>query len=287
MPDSVVMNSEQQDSHAGARGPAQSATLLAVFAHPDDESYLCGGTLAHYAAAGLRVSLVCATLGEAGDIADPALAARETLPAVRDGELRAAARLLGLAGVQLLGYQDGTLAAVPFPEGAERIAHCLQTIRPDVVVSFGPEGVYGHPDHVAVHRWTKEAITIYCGDGAEPHQRPRSPRLYYVAPPRSWYRAVSERTRLRGVPDRYGPRLDVLGVPDELVTARVSVGDAAAARVATIRAHRSQLFADHPFATLPEADLRELFEVEYFRRSWPPAVEQESPEDGLGVPTAS
>src|SRR5687768_9087079 len=126
MPDSAVMSSEQVASEGGGRRPAQLATLLAVFAHPDDESYLCGGTLAHYAAAGLRVSLVCATLGEAGDIADPALATRETLPAVRDGELRAAASRLGLADVHLLGYEDGTLAAVPFPEGAERVAECLQ-----------------------------------------------------------------------------------------------------------------------------------------------------------------
>jgi LmbE family N-acetylglucosaminyl deacetylase len=268
----------------GDRGPPRPATLLAVFAHPDDETYLCGGTLAHYAAAGVRVALVCATLGEAGDIADPALATRETMPAVRDGELRAAAGLLGLADVYLMGYEDSTLAAVPFPEGAERVAEYLQAIRPDVVVSFGPEGVYGHPDHVAVHRWTKEAVQIYRGEGAEPRQQPDFPRLYYVAPPRSWYRAVSERTRQRGVPDRYGPRVDVLGVPDELVTTRVAVGDAAAARLAAIRAHRSQLFADHPFATLPETDLRELLAVEYFTRAWPPRTEQDGPEDGLGLP---
>jgi LmbE family N-acetylglucosaminyl deacetylase len=265
-----------------APGNGQPARLLAVFAHPDDESYLCGGTLAHYAAAGLRVALVCATLGEAGDIAEPVLAARETLPAVREGELRAAAGLLGLADVHLLGYEDGTLAAIRFPEGAERVAACLRAYRPDVVLSFGPEGVYGHPDHVAVHRWTKEALQLYRAEGDQPGPRPEFPRLYYVAPPRSWYRAVSARTRERGVPDRYGPRLDVLGVPDELVTTYVVVGAAAAARVAAIRAHRSQLFADHPFATLPEADLRELFAVEHFTRAWPPA-EQGQREDGLGL----
>src|SRR5206468_3620292 len=107
--------------------------------------------------------------------------------------------------------------------------------------------------HVAVHRWTKEALQIYRGEGAElggegvgadgegveAGRRADFARLYYVAPPRSWYRAVSERTRQRGVPDRYGPRLDVLGVPDELVTTRVAVEGAAAARLAAIRAHRS------------------------------------------------
>src|SRR3954464_12196698 len=100
------MNSKPGESD-GDRPPHRPATLLAVFAHPDDESYLCGGTLAHYAAAGVRVALVGATRGEAGDTAVPPLATREPLPAVRAGELRAAAGLLGLAEVHLLGYEDG------------------------------------------------------------------------------------------------------------------------------------------------------------------------------------
>src|SRR3954452_2509306 len=105
------MNSKLVESE-GDRPPRQPATLLAVFAHPDDESYLCGGTLAHYAAAGGPVALGCATLREAGALADPAVAPRATLPAGRAGELRAARGLLGLAEVHLLGYEDGTLAAV-------------------------------------------------------------------------------------------------------------------------------------------------------------------------------
>src|SRR5215207_2399139 len=97
-------------------------TLLAVFAHPDDESYVCGGTLARYAAAGVRVVLLCATRGEAGEIADPALAARDELPAMREAELRAAAERLGIVEIHLLDYQDGTLPAVAFPEGVERVS---------------------------------------------------------------------------------------------------------------------------------------------------------------------
>ncbi len=272
MPDCRVMDTLPD----GAEDTGTLGGLLAVFAHPDDESYLAGGTLARYAASGVRVALLCATLSEAGDIADPVLAARETLPSVREAELRAAAACLGLAETHLLGYHDGSLASVDFPEGVERVSAIMAAQRPRVVLTFGPEGVYGHPDHVAIHRWAKEAFHRY--RATEPAL---APRLYYVAPPRSWYRAVSERTRLRSVPDRYGPRVEVLGVPDELVTTRVAVGEYVTARLAAIRAHRSQLFADHPFATLPDVDLQELLAVEYFTRGWPVAAPREPVEADL------
>src|SRR5581483_4455027 len=100
---------------------ASGPTLLAVFAHPDDESYLCGGTLARYAAAGVRVVLACATRGEAGEIADLGLASADTLATVREAELRAAAAPLGVAEIHLLDYRDGTLMDVPFLEGVERV----------------------------------------------------------------------------------------------------------------------------------------------------------------------
>jgi LmbE family N-acetylglucosaminyl deacetylase len=260
---------------------APAPTLLAVFAHPDDESYLCGGTLARYAAAGGRVVLLCATRGEAGESAAPALAAPDALPAVRETELRAAATLLGVAEVHLLDYRDGALMDVPFLEGVEQVAARIAAARPTVVLTFGPEGVYGHPDHVAVHRWTKEAF-LHGAPAPEDEEReprgrvtapppltPTAERLYYCAPPRSWYRAVAARCRARGVHDRYGPRADVLGVPDELVTTRLDVAPYAARRLAAIRAHATQLPANHPFATLPEPDILDLFSTEWFTRAWP------------------
>jgi LmbE family N-acetylglucosaminyl deacetylase len=249
-------------------------TLLAVFAHPDDESYVCGGTLAQWAARGGRVVLACATRGEAGEIAEAALARRDDLAAVREGELRAAAAHLDIGEVHLLNYADGTLGQVAFPEGVERLGPVVAAAQATIVLTFGPEGVYGHADHVAVHRWTKEAFHLARQAGSEA-------RLYYCAPPRSWYRAVSERCRARGVPDRYGPRLDVLGVPDELVTTRLDVAAEAPARLAAIRAHRTQLPADHPFATLPDADLHELLAVECFTRAWPPLPRHSPVENGL------
>jgi len=251
---------------------ASAATLLAVFAHPDDESYICGGTLARYAAAGVRIVLVCATRGKAGEISDARLATPDTLPAVREAELRAAAKVLGLAEVHHLDYRDGALGEVPFLEGVAAVAAALAAARPTIVLTFGPEGVYGHVDHVMVHRWTREAFYLARGAAADEGATPPAARLYYCAPPRSWYRAVSERARARGVHDRYGPRLDVLGVPDELVTTRIEVGAFAETRLAAIRAHPTQLPGDHPFGTLPDADLHELFAAEWFIRHWPARV---------------
>lgn len=240
------------------------ATLLAVFAHPDDESFLCGGALARYAAAGARVVLACATRGEAGEISDPALASPDTLAEVRTRELADAAAILGVAAIHYLDYQDGTLPAVPFPEGVERVAGVLAAERPTVVLTFGPEGVYGHADHVMVHRWAKQAVLDAQAAGG-----PAPARLYYCAPPRSWYHAVSARCRARGVPDRYGARLDWLGVPDELVTVRLDVRAQAAQRLAALRAHRTQIPAEHPFLTLPDDDLHDLLSLEGYARAWP------------------
>ncbi|HEY7064703.1 MAG TPA: PIG-L deacetylase family protein [Chloroflexota bacterium] len=272
---------------------AAAPTLLAVFAHPDDESYLCGGTLARYAAAGVRVVLLCATRGAAGEIANAGLASPDTLAAAREDELRAAAALLGVAEIHLRDYADGALMDVPFLEGVEQVGAVMAAVRPTVVLTFGPEGVYGHPDHVAIHRWTKEAFyrggQAY-GEGArEPDGRvtapppitPAAERLYYCAPPRGWYRAVSERCLARAVHDRYGPRANVLGVPDELVTTRLDVAAYAPKRLAAVRAHATQLPVNHPFATLPERDILDLFAAEWFTRGWPRPPRHTPPETSL------
>ena len=263
-------------------------SLLAVFAHPDDESFLCGGALARYAAAGMRVVLACATRGEAGEISDPTLATPDNLGTVRARELHDAAVALGLEDPQFLGFHDGTLSTLPFPEGVETVARLIAATRPQVVLTFGPEGVYGHPDHVTVHRWTKQAFhearqsMANPDTDASPAATKMAPsRLYYCAPPRSWYRAISERCRTRGVPDRYGRRLDWLGVPDVLVTTCLQVGSFAPQKLLALRAHRTQLPAVHPFLTLPDADLHELLGVEWYTRAWPPLPPETPAEDDL------
>jgi LmbE family N-acetylglucosaminyl deacetylase len=159
-------------------GPDSARRLLGVFAHPDDEVFCAGGTMAQAAAAGAEVMIVSATRGEQGQIRDPVAATRRTLGAVRESELRAAAAELSVPHVQVLGYPDGTLAHHRSSLGAA-ITDVMRQFDPDTVVTFGSDGGYGHPDHAAISGLTTAAFCALARD----HNRGQ--RLYHaVFPPR-------------------------------------------------------------------------------------------------------
>lgn len=159
--------------------------LLCVLAHPDDESLGTGGILARYAAEGVETSLVTATRGERGWQGDPRENPGMTaLGAIREGELRAAAHALGIQRVELLPYIDGELDQVDPAEVIGAIAGHLRRIRPHVVVTFGPDGAYGHPDHIAISQYTTAALVAAADpDYADPHNAAphRVAKLYYMA----------------------------------------------------------------------------------------------------------
>jgi LmbE family N-acetylglucosaminyl deacetylase len=159
-------------------GPGSARRLLGVFAHPDDEVFCAGGTMARAAEAGAEIMIVSATLGEQGQIRDPAAATRRTLGTVRERELRAAAAELGVQRVHLLGYGDGTLQHHRFSLGPA-IADVMRWFDPDTVITFGADGGYGHPDHTAISELTTQAFRTLVAD----HYRAQ--RLYHaVFPPR-------------------------------------------------------------------------------------------------------
>jgi LmbE family N-acetylglucosaminyl deacetylase len=132
--------------------------LLAIFAHPDDESLGAGSTLAQYAAEGVEVHLICATKGERGwtgsEKDNPGL---QKLGNLREKELHAAAQALGITQVYFLDYVDGDLDLAPEMEAIDKIAGLIREIRPHVVLSFGPDGIYGHPDHIAISQFSQAA----------------------------------------------------------------------------------------------------------------------------------
>lgn len=138
---------------------ADALKLMCVLAHPDDESLGTGGALARYAAEGVETYLVTATRGERGWFGDPdqnpGLA---ELGRIREAELLAAARALGLREVAFLDYVDGDLDRADPAKAVARIAGHLRRVRPQVVLTFGPEGGYGHPDHIAISQFTAAAI---------------------------------------------------------------------------------------------------------------------------------
>lgn len=180
--------------------------LMAVLAHPDDESLGFGGTLAKYAAEGVDVSLVTATRGDAGrfrgrprgDAAHPGPVA---LGDIREAELRAAANALGVHDVSVLGYPDQHLDGVDPREIVGRIAAHIRRLRPDVLVTFGPDGAYGHPDHIAISQFATAAL-VAAADAAFVAEPGGStpppyavPKLYYIAWPASTFRAYETAVR--------------------------------------------------------------------------------------------
>ncbi|HZC08129.1 MAG TPA: PIG-L family deacetylase [Ktedonobacterales bacterium] len=157
---------------------ARPMRAMGVFAHPDDEVFCAGGTLAQWAETGAELMVVSATRGEAGQIQDTHRATRHTLGAVREQELRAACAELGVGRVERLDYRDGALADVDSATLAADVATYIRDFQPDVVVTFGPDGGSGHPDHIAISLATTLACQlIACKDGW-------SPQLYYSVFPR-------------------------------------------------------------------------------------------------------
>jgi dephospho-CoA kinase len=199
-----------------ALGTATPRSLLAVFAHPDDETFGPGPALARYADAGLAVHLVCATGGEAArnraGIEDPAALRRH-----RHGELRAAALVLGARSLELLDFVDHTLEPGD-ARGAARVAGAIRRTRPDAIVTFGPDGVSGHPDHQAVHHWTRRA---WEGEGR---------------PCPLWYAAFSEEVA-RLLPDRR-----FIGRRGAEIAAELDDRAWLDAKEAAIRCHASQRY---------------------------------------------
>lgn len=133
--------------------------LMAILAHPDDESLGLGGTIAKNAAEGVEISLLMATKGERGRYGTASVSpGMEIVGKTREQELLKAAAVLGIQEVRFLGYIDGELDQAPVPQVIEEIAGHIRALQPDVVLSFGPEGGYGHPDHIAISQFTTAAI---------------------------------------------------------------------------------------------------------------------------------
>ena len=159
-----------------------SLKLLAVFPHPDDETLGMGPTLARYSSEGVETHLVCATRGERGwfesEGPNPGL---QIVGRIREAELRCAAEHLGLQEVCLLGYIDGDVDQADPDEIISKIATQIRRIQPQVVVTFPPDGIYGHPDHIALSQFTSAALICAADSLFESGQTPhRVSKFYYL-----------------------------------------------------------------------------------------------------------
>jgi LmbE family N-acetylglucosaminyl deacetylase len=235
-------------------------TVLAVFAHPDDESLACGGTLACLADQGARVVLLCASRGERGSHTGPAWDG--TLGMARVLEVREAAEALGISDVILLDHPDGDLRWARVTEFAADIAAALTRFRPAAVVTFGEDGLYWHLDHVGVHERTTTAVRSL---GAA------APPLYYVSMPKGVMRGIVDMAASAGwaapLKGFWSLAPDAFGLAAESPTIVVNVGPWVPRKLAAIRGHRTQIGVGSPFAMLTDADAVRWLGIEHFHRA--------------------
>ncbi len=225
--------------------------ILAVFAHPDDESLACGGLLARCADEGARVSLLCLTHGEHG----PGQGGG-SLGEIRARELADAARVLGIGSVELLDHEDGLIPWIDAARVEADILGAIHRFRPDVVVTFDEDGLYWHPDHIAVHARTTEAVARLGADG---------PALLYVSMPAGSMRALvdaaSSHAPLLGVGDA-----DAFGALAPAPTLIFDATPVADRKLRALRCHRSQVEGS-ALDSLGEAEAARFLGTEHYRRA--------------------
>ncbi len=266
-------------------------TLLGVFAHPDDESFGPGGTLARYAAEGVRVYVVIATDGDAGSVDDPSrLQGDGSLAEIRAAELADAARALGLAGFWMLPYRDSgmrgsadnqhsrALIQQPLERLIEEIKGFLERLRPQVVITHDPHGGYGHPDHIRVCQATTTAFheLVDRAKQARGEEVYRPQKLYYTAFDKRMLRWMVRLMPLFGQnPRAFGRNRDIDLVEisrwDTPIHARVDVSAYLPRKEAASRAHASQ-YSGGPalLRPLPRFLRHRLARTETFTRAYPP-----------------
>jgi LmbE family N-acetylglucosaminyl deacetylase len=198
--------------------------LLAVLAHPDDETFGMGGTLAWYAQQGVEVHLVCATRGEVGEMDPQYMAGYTSIAERRESELYCAANVLGLRAVHFLGYRDSgmpgspdnhhpqALAAQPVEQVAEKVAHWMRSLKPQVILTFDPVGGYYHPDHIAIHNATVTAIKLaeYPEPGEDGLPGYHVQKLYFHTMPKGFLKIGVWLLKLTGKdPTQFGTNKDI------------------------------------------------------------------------------
>jgi LmbE family N-acetylglucosaminyl deacetylase len=227
--------------------------LLAVLAHPDDESLGLGGTLAKAAAEGVEVFLLTATRGDAGRYhghrpGGPPHPGASALAGIREAELRAAAAVLGVRDVALLDYRDGHLDREDPRRAVAHIVTHLRRVRPDVVVTFGPDGAYGHPDHIAISQLTTAATiaaadsSVACDDAGVPLCPHAVSKLYYLAwPAPAWEAYEAAVGKLRSTVD--GIERQATPWPDWAITTVLDTREFSTVVAQAIACHHSQVAA--------------------------------------------
>lgn len=253
--------------------------LLLSFAHPDDETFACGGTVAKYVESGWTVFLVCATRGEAGNGGPYGEISPENLGNIRQKELEDAGTILGINAVTFLGYKDGGLSNLNPGELEDKIYQHMSGFEPDVVITFEPNGISNHPDHAKISLSTTFAFQKYARDlavttGEIPSrisQRARQtlleadneeesqpePRLYYACMPEG----VATFLKKEKIIPQESFGKPWVGTPDKFITSVIDIRKFKTKKIDAMAAHKSQQADSHKFLALPK---HPMMTQEYF-----------------------
>lgn len=216
-------------------------TILYCFAHPDDETFGCGGTIVHYHKLGATQILYCATHGEAGKTGNPPICTPDELGLVRANELQQAAQCLGIDQVILRDFGDSKLAQQPLDLIIQDLIAVMEDIRPDLIITFPPSGISGHPDHKIIQKATLEAV----GKTSFPT------KLYYIVIPESMISLHPS---------------NISTVPDKWVSKKIRVTEYHEQIVQALKMHRTQhLSVERVFPGVLDGDTSHLPEWEHYQ----------------------
>lgn len=269
--------------------------LLACFAHPDDEAFPIGGSLAAHSSRGVNIRLITATSGEEGEVRSPGLAIPDGLGSLRREELSCSVHTLGLQSHHVLGYRDSGMAGTPannLPEAFINIAQEeivgilvreIRTFRPQVVLTFEPGGLYGHPDHIAICKHASKAFhtandaSIYPEqliEGLEPFQ---PDRLYYSARPQGFRTSMALKLQAAGI-DFPMPTIERAndGIDPDEIHLEVNVSDQLDQKMGSILCHKSQVAPNWPYNQVPRSVAADILGREHYIRAWPEFTNKET-----------
>jgi len=266
-------------------------TLIFVGAHPDDESYNVGATLAHYASRGVKVYYICATRGEVGNAKPEKMKGFSSISELRSAELQSAAKALGLTGVIHLDYRDSgmlgwednkhplALISAPIEQVTGRIVEIFRKLMPDVVITFDPIGGYHHPDHIIIHNATVKAFYA----AGDTKQCPKSGSSFQ---PRKLYFSINPRRITRMIVQLYlflGMDMHKVGKNENVDIAEIAKNKfpihaiivpsrkAIEAEEIAIRCHASMLCDAPPRFHILSIVTKILGHRDYYMRKYPPA----------------
>ncbi|MBM12667.1 MAG: hypothetical protein CL759_11380 [Chloroflexi bacterium] len=268
--------------------PMPGLRLLACFAHPDDEAFPVGGVLAHNVAEGRRVRLITTTLGEEGEIRQEGAATKETLGEIRRTELGCAVRALRLESNELYNYRDSGMAGweannhprayinAPDDEVLERLVREIREFRPQVMLTFEPGGLYGHPDHIAISKHATQAFSMAAdpavfpeqlSNGLQPHA---AQRLFYSCRPKGFRLEWAQKLQAAGI-DFPTPSEEQLshGNLVEDIHLTLDLSEHMETKMACILCHRTQVAPDWPYHRVPREVAEWVLGREFYIRAMP------------------